>query len=193
MTLFFPHLPMLKKFMVATFATVLLAGTAIADEGTNNASSYSSSSSSSSSSQSRSIPEPEELRKKEERLRKENMHRNQNGRREDARVLDVGCIQAAVMKREDAIIAALDAFYAAKKAAHIVHRDALVAAWALPDATARKEARKAAEMAFGESMKTARKAWHDARKAAKKTFKTERKACHAPTEPEPEVSGNPAA
>ena len=177
---------MVKKFMVATFATLLLAGTAIAEEGTNDSSSSSSSSSSTSSSSSSSSSQ-----RREEKLRRENTNRHQNGRSEESRALNVVCIQSAVRKREDAHIAALQAFFNAKIAAHTIFRDALVNAWGLSTGDARKAARQAAGQAYESAVQSARAALNAARKQAKSVFKTERRGCNAPTETEPDPSATP--
>jgi len=205
-----PHFPMVKKFMVATLAaTLLLSGIATADEGTSESSSSSSASSNSSSSKN-NTPEPEELRKREERLQRKMTNRSQNGKREDSlrrevkkleqrRVreeslaLNAVCIKGAVAKREDAHIAALKAFFDAKIVAHTTLRDALVNAWDLATSDERKAARKTAGQAFESAVQTARTALNAARKQAKNVFKGERNVCNAPTETEPDPSGNPGA
>jgi hypothetical protein len=91
----------------------------------------------------------------------------------------VACIKAAVVKREDALIAGFDIYAAALKAARQVRKDSLSAAWDKTVPLERRAAVKAADKAFAESTKAARKTWNDARRSAWRTFDTDRKACNA--------------
>jgi hypothetical protein len=168
---------MQKKLLAITFASLLLTTSMVLAEEESSSSSASSSSSSSTMS--------EHGKEKQEKREGHGM--------KAAKTLNVACIQAAVTEREDAVIAAIQTFFEAKIAARTRLRDALVDAWALPDATSRKAARKNAEMAFKQATLSARKAWLEARMNAKKTFKTEHKACNVPSEPEPDANANPSA
>lgn len=91
--------------------------------------------------------------------------------------VQLSCIDAAIDAREIALIAALDPFTAAMKAALEARRLALTEAWKQPTAILRKTALQNA----WKSYQGASKAAHDALRAAKKTawdvFKTSMRAC----------------
>jgi hypothetical protein len=90
---------------------------------------------------------------------------------------DLACMQAAVEKRDNALIAAIDAYHTAARAALEKRRDALKAGWALTDRTAR---RAALRKVWSEFKKSHKKAVQDLRKAKRnawKQFRTDRKAC----------------
>lgn len=91
--------------------------------------------------------------------------------------LNVACIQAAVDKRDTAMIAAVDAHALAVKAAISARKNAIKAAWALTDRKARRDALRDAWKVFKDAAKAARKAYRDARMAAWQTYETDRKAC----------------
>ena len=101
----------------------------------------------------------------------------------DARVearrapVDLACMQTAVEKRDNAMIAALDAYHASWKAALQTRRDELKAAWGIQDKNQREDAIRAAWRKFRESKKSARDTFRTARKNAWKTFKTDARAC----------------
>ena len=101
----------------------------------------------------------------------------------DARVearrasVDLACMQTAVEKRDNAMIAALDAYHASWKAALQTRRDELKTAWGTQDKNQREDAIRAAWKKFRESKKSARDTFRTARKNAWKTFKTDARAC----------------
>lgn len=94
-----------------------------------------------------------------------------------ARTLDITCIQAAVDKREAAIIAAVDTYHSTVKTALETRRAALKAAWAIADRTQRRAAIKAAWDAFRGTWRTASNALHKTRRDAWKQYRTDRRAC----------------
>jgi len=93
------------------------------------------------------------------------------------KAVDLVCVQTAVDKRETAVAAGFTTYAAAVTAAQAQRKTDLHAAWAMTDATARKDAIKAAWKTFTGSVKTARKALKTGNKAAWSTYKTDRKAC----------------
>ena len=111
------------------------------------------------------------------------MRRDARGRRTDAAAarvadgIDLTCIQTAVGKRDDAIIAAHGVFAAAIKQALTTRRDALKAAWGLTDRAARRKAIQEAWRAYESAAKAARKTLHDAVKATWKQSEIDRRAC----------------
>ncbi|MFA6523169.1 MAG: hypothetical protein WCS85_02270 [Candidatus Peribacteraceae bacterium] len=80
------------------------------------------------------------------------------------------CVQA-LASRDDATLSGIDALIAAQKSATLAHRDALTAAAALTDDTARQEAVQKADEAFRTAMDTARKA-NTAEQTAMEAVKT---------------------
>ena len=93
--------------------------------------------------------------------------------------VDLACMQTAVEKRDNAMIAAQDAYSASWKTALQTRRDELKAAWGIQDKKQREEAIRAAWKKFRESRKTGRENFRTARKNAWNTFKTDSKACKA--------------
>jgi hypothetical protein len=95
------------------------------------------------------------------------------------KTVDLLCVQTAVAKREAAIGSAVDAYYAAVKAALSTRASALNTAWGM---TVKKD-RNAAIMAAWNAYKTTfKKASQDARtakKAAWSQFGTDAKTCRA--------------
>lgn len=91
--------------------------------------------------------------------------------------VDAACAQTAVAKRENAMIAAVDAYSSSVKTSLTTRRDALSAAWSQTDAGAREAAIKAAHEAFKGTWKTANKTLRTAQKAAWQTFRTDAKTC----------------
>lgn len=90
------------------------------------------------------------------------------------------CVADAVVKRDNAIIAAWDARSSTFKTLLGVRRDALNNAWRnVADRKQRNEAIKAAWRAAQESRKTANKSFRDARDLAWKQFRNDVKACRA--------------
>ncbi len=89
----------------------------------------------------------------------------------------LSCVSTAIEVRENAIIAAHDAFSISIKNALTVRRDALKAAWNLSDKTARETARKSAWSAFKTSSQAAHNAMRTARVAAWTTFNASATVC----------------
>ncbi len=91
--------------------------------------------------------------------------------------VDTACMQAAIDKRETALIAGVDVYSASVKTALTVRKDALKAAWAITDKTARNTAIKAAWTAFQGTWKNASAAMKTVKKSAWAAFNTDAKAC----------------
>ncbi len=89
------------------------------------------------------------------------------------------CVQTAVEKRENAIIAAFDVFSTSSKTALQTRRDALKAAWALTEKKARKAAIKKVWNDFTVTTRNSRRALNKTRAAVWKQYKKELKACRA--------------
>ncbi len=93
--------------------------------------------------------------------------------------IDVPCIQNAIEVRETAISNAIDTFAFTVKAALVVRKNALKAAWTLTTRDARRDAIRAARQTFDNAVKDAIDAKKDAKKTAASTFKTTMKdTCH---------------
>lgn len=114
---------------------------------------------------------------KEKMLQDKFMKQKKEKTDSSAATLDTACMQAAVDKRETAIIAGVDAYSSAVKSALSVRKDALKAAWAITEKAQREAALKAAWFAFRDAGKKTSGAMKDAKNAAWKTFKTDAKAC----------------
>ncbi len=99
----------------------------------------------------------------------------------DTTQINVACVQAAIEKRDTAVIAAVDAYATAVKSALSARKDAEKAAWNLTDRNARRTALKAAQTTYRNSVRVARNAFRDARNSAWKQFRTDRKACGGST------------
>lgn len=91
--------------------------------------------------------------------------------------VDLACMKSAVVKRENAIIAAKEKSFTSMDAAFKARRDALQAAWEKTNAKERREAINAAWKTFRETHKAARAQLRKDDKAAWSTFKNDRKAC----------------
>lgn len=89
------------------------------------------------------------------------------------------CMQAAIDKRDNAIMASWTSFGTAGTSALTTRRDALKAAWNLTDRKERAKATAAAWSAFKTASRDARKTFNDGRRGAWKQFYTDRKACRA--------------
>jgi hypothetical protein len=89
----------------------------------------------------------------------------------------VTCMQTAIEIRDTAIIAAVDTYATAAKAALTARKTALKAAWALADRTERRTAIKAAWDTYRKAIKDARTAFKTSRKTAWDTYKSDAKAC----------------
>ncbi len=94
-----------------------------------------------------------------------------------AEAVDLACVQSAITKRDNAIIAAVDTFHDATKAALQARRDALVAAWGITDRTARRAAIRTAWGNYKTAVRAARKALNEARRGAWKQYRTDRRVC----------------
>ncbi|TAL20454.1 hypothetical protein EPN90_00995 [Patescibacteria group bacterium] len=94
-------------------------------------------------------------------------------------VLDLACVQSAVEKRDNAIIAAVDTYSTHVKTALTTRRDALKAAWGMADRVERRKAIRAAWDAFRGTWRKEKRALTDARRAAWKQFRADAKACKA--------------
>ena len=86
-------------------------------------------------------------------------------------------MQAAVEKRDTAIIAGVDTYTASVKAALQTRKDAIKAAWALTDKNARNNAIKAAWTAFQGTWKKTSQGMKATKKTAWQTFRADAKAC----------------
>lgn len=91
--------------------------------------------------------------------------------------IDVACIQAAIEKRDSALVASVDTYAASVKTALTTRKDALKAAWAKTGKQERRTAIKAAWKAYRNSVKSARRVFRDAKNAAWRQFHTDRRAC----------------
>lgn len=94
-----------------------------------------------------------------------------------ARSVNLACMQASVEKRDNAMVAAFDAFSASARSAFIARRDALKAAWGITDRAQRRAALRNAWSAFRASRHAARGAFRTARHAAWTQFRTDARAC----------------
>jgi hypothetical protein len=93
------------------------------------------------------------------------------------KVVNLVCMQTAVEKRDNAIIAALTARETALLAALTARRDALKAAWGISDAKARRKALRTAWDAYKAARKKAANDFSKARKAAWRQFYKDIKSC----------------
>ena len=93
------------------------------------------------------------------------------------------CVAVAVDKRENAIIAAFDAFSISVKSAYMARRDALNALWQSapvpPDQRPADQRPDVPYRAFRNAARTAKMAWNKSRIAAWRQFSIERRACGA--------------
>jgi hypothetical protein len=92
-------------------------------------------------------------------------------------IIDLACMQTAVEKYDNAIIAAWDKRSADVKTALQTRRDALKSAWGIQDKKERRAAIKAAEKAYRTAIAQARKTFKSERQAAWKQFIIDRRAC----------------
>ena len=92
--------------------------------------------------------------------------------------VDLVCMQNAVVKRDNAIIAAADVYVTAFKNSIGVRRDALKIAWTMTNKKARKEAIRKAEDAAHNVKLVTKKAYKNSREAVWATYRSDRKACH---------------
>lgn len=89
----------------------------------------------------------------------------------------VACVQTALEKRENALIAAHDSQNTAVKTALTKRMTTLKDAWAQPDRASRVAKRQEAYKVFRTEVQTANTAMKTARNTAWKTYETEAKAC----------------
>jgi len=90
---------------------------------------------------------------------------------------DLACVQAAVEKRDGAIIAAWDVLSPAIRSALVTRQQALVAAWGINNRKERRAAIKVAWRTFRASVKSARATFRISRISAWKTWRDDVKAC----------------
>ena len=95
------------------------------------------------------------------------------------RAVNVSCIQAAVEKRDTALVSAVGTFSTSIQSALTTRRDALKAAWAQTDRTARKNALQTAWNSYKKSTRSSKEILKSSRKSAWDTYKTEAKSCNA--------------
>lgn len=95
--------------------------------------------------------------------------------------LDPACMKGASTNRDNALIAALDAYYPAIKQALETRRDALAAARDIQDVKVRRTAIRNAWSAYSSAARQARSQFVSAKKTAWQTFETAKKACRATT------------
>lgn len=91
--------------------------------------------------------------------------------------LDPVCMQNAVEKRDNAIIAAFDVKNTAIKTALETRKNALKTAWGITDRKSRQDAIRKTWADFRVAKAQAVKTYNGARKVAWQQFRTERKAC----------------
>lgn len=101
------------------------------------------------------------------------------------KTVDLACMQTAVEKRDNAIMAALDTYSSGVKTALQTRRDALKAAWGITDKKQRRTALRAAWDAFQGTWKNATKALRGAKKDAWTQFNKDQRACYANAGEEP--------
>jgi hypothetical protein len=89
----------------------------------------------------------------------------------------VACMQAAIEKRDTAIITAFDNYSSTVKNLLTIRKDELKAAWALTNKTARRTAIKAAWQKYSNGLKKAREEIKKAKKSAWKQFHIDERAC----------------
>jgi len=94
----------------------------------------------------------------------------------------VACAQTSVETRDTAMIAAMDKYNTAVKAALTARKDALKAAWAMTNAKEARAAIKTAWANYKTAAMDARKSLKADKKAVWAKFKTDRKACKTPNE-----------
>src|SRR3989338_5101108 len=94
-----------------------------------------------------------------------------------SRIVNTACVSTAVGLREDALLGAWSKFDDAVTAVLIARKSALISAWTLTDAKARKKAVKDAWITARKDRRAAAKTYREERRAAWKTFKTAAKAC----------------
>ncbi len=87
------------------------------------------------------------------------------------------CMQNATVKRDNAIISAIDIYVGVARKSIETRRDALKVAWTIADKYKRKEALRIAWDNDKNTRKIAKKAFKKSKNSAWETFRTERKVC----------------
>ncbi|TSC82549.1 MAG: hypothetical protein G01um101419_555 [Parcubacteria group bacterium Gr01-1014_19] len=127
--------------------------------------------------------ERKEMKEEKKEERKEAREEKKEERKETKKLrreltdTERACMQAAVEKRDNSIIAAADKYHSELVKALQTRRDAIKAAWGLKDPTERQKALKAAWDAYHLAKKQIVKGWREARKAAWRQYYADRKAC----------------
>lgn len=103
------------------------------------------------------------------------------------KAVDLVCVQNAITKREDAVMATIDTATTALKNAMTVRKTSLVAAWKIENRKDRNVAIKAAWSTFKTSIREINATRRTAVKTVWNTFKTERRVC-GPSAGEPSES-----
>lgn len=97
------------------------------------------------------------------------------------KTVNVACIQAAIDKRDTAVISAYDTLHTSIVAALNTRKEALKSAWAKTERIERRTALKNAWAAYHASRRSAQQAWRASRRTVWQTFRTEAKACSPTT------------
>ncbi len=93
------------------------------------------------------------------------------------KTINVACIQAAIEKRDTAVVSAYDTLHTSIVSALNARKQALKDAWAKTDRLERRTALKSAWSTYHQSRMGAQKTWRTARRDVWKTFRTDAKAC----------------
>lgn len=87
------------------------------------------------------------------------------------------CMQNATVKRDNAVISAIDVYVGVARKSIETRRDALKVAWTITDKQKRKDALKIAWENDKNTRNTARKAFKKLKNVVWETFRSDRKAC----------------
>lgn len=93
------------------------------------------------------------------------------------KTVNIACIQAAIEKRDTAVISAYDTLHTSIVAALNARKEALKNAWTKIDRLERRTALKNAWAAYHASRRAAQQTWRTSRRSAWQTFRTEARAC----------------
>lgn len=91
--------------------------------------------------------------------------------------VDLVCMQNATVKRDNAIISAIDTYVGVVKKSIETRREVLKAAWTITDKQKRKEALRTAWENDKNTRNAARKAFKKSKNGAWETFRSDRKVC----------------
>lgn len=91
--------------------------------------------------------------------------------------VQLSCLKSATTKREDSVIAAMNAFHSAMITAMTARKTALESVWSMPKSSDRSVARETLHTVYKNSMTLAHKNLKVARDGAWTSFKTESKSC----------------